>query len=55
MTVAISICQPPTQSTTPPVTVQKVLTGQKALLTGANPGIGRAVAIALGRLMTLVP
>jgi len=27
----------------------KVLTGQKALVTGANSGIGRAVAIALGR------
>jgi glucose 1-dehydrogenase len=29
--------------------VQKVLVGQKALVTGANSGIGRGVAIALGR------
>jgi glucose 1-dehydrogenase len=35
--------------TAPAVTVQRVLTGQKALVTGANSGIGRAVAIALGQ------
>ena len=28
--------------------VNKLLSGQKALVTGANSGIGRAVAIALG-------
>jgi glucose 1-dehydrogenase len=35
-------------STAPPVTIPKLLTGQKALVTGANSGIGKAVAIALG-------
>ena len=29
--------------------IQRVLPGQKALVTGANSGIGRAVALALGR------
>ena len=29
--------------------VHKVLRGQKALVTGANSGIGRAVAIAMGQ------
>jgi glucose 1-dehydrogenase len=38
-----------TQSTAPPVTIHKLLTGQKALVTGANSGIGKAVAIALGQ------
>lgn len=46
--MATSINQPPTRSTAPPVTVHKVLTSQKALVTGANSGIGQAVAIALG-------
>jgi len=32
----------------PECDVKRVLTGQKALVTGANSGIGRAVAIALG-------
>ena len=32
----------------PPCPVLKVLTGQKALVTGASSGIGKAVAIALG-------
>lgn len=36
-------------STAPTVTVHKLLTGQKALVTGANSGIGKAVAIALGQ------
>ena len=27
----------------------KILTGQKALVTGANSGIGKAVAVALGK------
>jgi len=35
-------------STAPVVPPQKILTGQKALVTGANSGIGRGVAIALG-------
>ena len=37
-----------TPSTAPPV-VHKVLAGQKALVTGANSGIGRGVAIGLGQ------
>lgn len=36
------------ESTAPVLAPHKVLTGQKALVTGANSGIGRAVAIALG-------
>ena len=39
----------PAESSAPPVAVHKVLTGQKALVTGANSGIGRAVAIGLGQ------
>ncbi len=39
----------PTQSTAPAVTVHKLLAGQKALVTGANSGIGKGVAIALGQ------
>lgn len=35
-------------STAPPVPAQRILIGQKALVTGANSGIGRGVAIALG-------
>lgn len=38
-----------TGSTAPPVAVHRVLTGQKALVTGANSGIGKGVAIALGQ------
>ena len=38
-----------TPSTAPPVAVHKLLTGQKALVTGANSGIGRGTAIALGQ------
>jgi glucose 1-dehydrogenase len=37
------------ETTAPPVTMPKLLTGQKALVTGANSGIGKAVAIALGQ------
>jgi glucose 1-dehydrogenase len=36
-------------STAPPMAVPKLLTGQKALVTGANSGIGKGVAIALGQ------
>ncbi len=39
----------PSASTAPPVPIHKLLTGQKALVTGANSGIGKAVAIALGQ------
>jgi len=36
-------------STAPPRNICRSLVGQKALVTGANSGIGRAVAIALGQ------
>lgn len=45
--MATSIEDPSAQSTAPLVAVNKLLTGQKALVTGANSGIGKAVAIAL--------
>jgi glucose 1-dehydrogenase len=38
-----------TDSTAPPAAVHKLLSGQKALVTGANSGIGKGVAIALGQ------
>jgi glucose 1-dehydrogenase len=38
-----------TQSTAPPLPAQRILAGQKALVTGANSGIGRGVALALGQ------
>jgi glucose 1-dehydrogenase len=38
-----------TGSTAPSIAVPKLLTGQKALVTGANSGIGKGVAIALGQ------
>ncbi len=37
------------ETTAPVVPVHKLLTGQKALVTGANSGIGKGVAIALGQ------
>jgi glucose 1-dehydrogenase len=40
---------PSAESTAPPMAVPKLLTGQKALVTGANSGIGKGVAIALGQ------
>jgi glucose 1-dehydrogenase len=39
----------PAASTAPPLAPPTLLTGQKALVTGANSGIGRGVAIALGQ------
>jgi glucose 1-dehydrogenase len=36
------------ESTAPALSPQRVLAGQKALVTGANSGIGRGVALALG-------
>ena len=39
----------PPESTAPPLPPPKLLVGQKALVTGANSGIGRGVAIALGQ------
>ena len=47
MTAAIE--ESSTQSAAPPVVIHKLLTGQKALVTGANSGIGKGVAIALGQ------
>ncbi len=41
--------QPDPKSTAPSLTVPPVLTGQKAIVTGANSGIGRGVALALGQ------
>jgi len=38
----------PTESTAPALGAQRILAGQKALVTGANSGIGRGVALALG-------
>ncbi len=38
-----------TSSTAPVLPSQRVLIGQKALVTGANSGIGRGVAVALGQ------
>jgi glucose 1-dehydrogenase len=40
---------PPRAPGAPPVKIHPMLSGQKALVTGANSGIGRGVAIALGQ------
>src|ERR1700744_623751 len=37
------------ESTAPSVVIHRLLAGQKALVTGANSGIGKSVAIALGQ------
>jgi glucose 1-dehydrogenase len=39
----------PREAGAPPVKIHPLLAGQKALVTGANSGIGRGVAIALGQ------
>jgi glucose 1-dehydrogenase len=44
-----SVSSPWSESTTPSLPTQRILVGQKALVTGANSGIGRGVAIALGQ------
>ena len=46
--MTISDPTPPAVTTAPPMAPPKLLVGQKALVTGANSGIGRGVAIALG-------
>ena len=43
-----STLAPPPTSTSPTLPAHKVLAGQKALVTGANSGIGKGVALALG-------
>src|SRR5476651_224321 len=47
----VTTSAPPTEPAGPAplLPVQKSLIGQKALVTGANSGIGRGVAIALGQ------
>ena len=47
MTTFFGDQHPPSTLRSP--TAPKVLSGQKALVTGANSGIGRAVALALGQ------
>jgi glucose 1-dehydrogenase len=47
--VSVSIPSSPQASGAPVVKIHPLLRGQKALVTGANSGIGRGVAIALGR------
>jgi glucose 1-dehydrogenase len=47
--VTNSTAAAPAASTAPSLAPPKILTGQKALVTGANSGIGRGVAIALGQ------
>jgi glucose 1-dehydrogenase len=45
----IKIATEPSQTPMPDCPSQQVLKGQKALVTGANTGIGKAVALALGK------
>ena len=45
----MTIPQSPAESTAPPVAVHKLLTGQKALVTGANSGIGKGSRSRWGR------
>jgi glucose 1-dehydrogenase len=47
--MAPSSSAPPSGSTAPVPSIHKFLAGQKALVTGANSGIGLGVAIALGQ------
>ena len=47
--MSASIPSGSTDNGTPEVPIHPLLTGQKALVTGANSGIGRGVAIALGK------
>jgi glucose 1-dehydrogenase len=46
--VTTTITATPREPGSPPVKAHKLLAGQKALVTGANSGIGRGVALALG-------
>jgi len=45
----LSISTSTAASTTPFLPIQKILVGQKALVTGANSGIGRGIALAFGQ------
>lgn len=47
--MSTSISSPWSETTTPSLPTQRILVGQKALVTGANSGIGRGVAIAMGQ------
>jgi glucose 1-dehydrogenase len=47
--MAPSSSAPPSGSTAPALPIHKILANQKALVTGANSGIGLGVAIALGQ------
>ena len=49
MTASNSRGSTETRSGAPPTEPRRLLSGQKALVTGANSGIGRATAIALGQ------
>ena len=44
---AVLVSQADSKSTAPPLAVPRLLQGQKAIVTGANSGIGRGVALAL--------
>src|SRR5574337_1232782 len=43
-----TVTEPESTSTAPKLAVPRLLNGQKAIVTGANSGIGRGVALALG-------
>jgi glucose 1-dehydrogenase len=45
----VNASRPESESTLPKLTLPRMLVGQKALVTGANSGIGRGVALALGQ------
>jgi len=45
----VNTSRPESESMLPKLTVPRMLVGQKALVTGANSGIGRSVALALGQ------
>ena len=47
--MTLSTAAPTAQSTAPPLPAHKLLSGQKALVTGANSGIGQGVAIGLAQ------
>lgn len=46
--MSTSVVEPTTPSNAPVFPPQKVLPGQQAIMTGANSGIGPAVAVVMG-------